>query len=478
MGHRPLLAALAACVLLLALTAPASSARSLRLGFTDRDAYQGSADDRTVALRRTRGARASFVRILSGWPSIATRRPPSRADARNPAWPGYRWQSLDAELSDVTAAGLVPVLSLTGAPGWAEGRNRPAVSPRAPAGTWKPSPARYRDFARALGRRYSGSFRDPGTGSLLPRVRYLQGWNEPNLARYLSPQWERRGRRFAAASPGHYRRLQNAFYDGVKAANPGATVITAGTAPFGDPRVNGLRLAPARFIRQLLCVRGRGRPVARRCPKVRFNAFSHHPYSVGGPTRRALNPDDVTVPDLRKLTRPLRAAQRRGTVRPRGRKALWVTELSWDSRPPDPRGVPAARQARWLQGSFSVLQRQGVEAITWFHLRDEPRGEGYPFTFQSGVFFRGSSIESDRPKPSLRAFRFPFTAYRSGARARLWGLAPRRGRVVIEARRGGRWRVVKRLRARRGRGFKGRLRTARGTRLRARQGGEVSLVWR
>jgi len=397
--------------------------------------------------------------------------------ARDPAWAGYDWAALDDQLRDVTAAGLVPVLSVSGAPDWAEGASRPPLSRRAPSGTWKPSPSHYRDFAMALGRRYSGSFRD-ADGTVLPRVRYMQAWNEPNLSTYLSPQWERRGGRFSPASPTHYRRLQNAFYLGVKATNRRATVITAGTAPFGDPRVNGLRLSPARFIRELLCVRGRRRPRARRCPLVRLDALSHHPYSTGGPTQPALGPDDAAVPDLYKITRPLRAAQRRGTVRPAGHKQLWVTELSWDSRPPDPQGVPAGRQARWLEGAFAILRRQGVEAITWFHLRDSPRGPGFPFTYQSGVFFRGSGIEADRPKPAYTAFRFPFTAYRSRGRARLWGLAPAPGRVAIEARRRGRWLTLTALRARRDRSFGARLRVRRGALLRARQGRESSLSWR
>ena len=206
--------------------------------------------------------------------------------------------------------------------------------------------------------------------------------------------------------------------------------------------------------------------------------LAHHPYSTGPPTGTAINADDVAIPDLHKLKRPLRAALRRGTVRPRGPKPLWVTEVSWDSRPPDPGGVPAGTHARYLEGAFSQLWRQGVTAIIWFHLRDDPRGEGYPFTFQSGVFLRGSSIERDRPKPALRAFRFPFTAYRSRGRARLWGLAPARGKVAIQALRGRRWVRVRTLRAGRDRIFHGRLTIHRGALLRARQGGEASLRWR
>ena len=37
---------------------------------------------------------------------------------------------------------------------------------------------------------------------------------------------------------------------------------------------------------------------------------------------------------------------------------------------------------------------------------------GYFYSYESGLYFRGSTIANDFPKPSLNAFRFPFTAYR------------------------------------------------------------------
>ena len=49
-------------------------------------------------------------------------------------------------------------------------------------------------------------------GAFLPRVRYWQPWNEPNLSYYLAPQWTRAGGRWVAASPVIYRGLLNAVY--------------------------------------------------------------------------------------------------------------------------------------------------------------------------------------------------------------------------------------------------------------------------
>jgi hypothetical protein len=220
--------------------------------------------------------------------------------------------------------------------------------------------------------------------------------------------------------------MLNAFFAGVRRAQPRALVVTAGTAPFGDPGT-GARMPPARFVRELL-----RRP-------ARFDVLAHHPYSVGGPFRRALNRDDVSLPDLAKLTRPLRAAERAGRALPRARKRLWVTEVSWDSRPPDPDGVPARVHARWLAQAFYVLWRQGVDTVLWFQVRDQAPRPSYAATSQSGVLRRDG-----RPKVARRAFSFPFVARRTGdGRIRVWTVAPAAGTLTIERSRAGRWRAIR-----------------------------------
>lgn len=462
-----------AALILVATGAPTARAGSLRTGFTDREAFDQGAAERAQGLAHARDARASIIRVFVEWSQVAPAAPPSTAAARDPFWPGYRWAKTDAIVRDITAAGLRPLLTLYRAPRWAEGPARPPISDAAPPGTWLPSPTAYRDFAEAAARRYSGG--------ALPRVRYWQGWNEPNLTPYYAPQWRRVGRSLRAASPTSYRRLLNGFYSGVKTAGRSNLVIAAATSPFGDPHRGGSRMPPALFTRSLLCVSGRRKPrPVRSCPggPVRFDAMSHHPYAIGSPQSHALNPDDVVVPDLVKLTRPLRVALRAGKVRPRRPKQLWATELSWDTNPPDPDGVPVQTQARYLEGSFYVLWRQGVDVVTWFLIRDSAEGPGFGRTLQGGVFFRGASIAGDRPKPSFTAFRFPFTAYRKRRVATLWGIAPHRGRVRIEIFRGRAWRRLTVLRTRRDRIFVRSLRVRKGVVLRAGQGAEKSLSWR
>ena len=168
-------------------------------------------------------------------------------------------------------------------------------------------------------------------------------------------------------------------------------------------------------------------------------------------------------------------AERAGRVGGARRHAVWVTELSWDSSPPDPRGVPAQEQARWLEEALYVLWRSGVDTVTWFLVRDQAPTPSYGDTYQSGIFLRDGT-----PKPSATAFAFPFVAEPlGGGKVRLWGRAPAAGRVLVQRRVGGRWVATATFRASApGRIFTATARLRPGTQLRARADAATSLVWR
>jgi hypothetical protein len=457
---------------LLALAAPAgapAATRGLAIGFLD-DVLKSDAPERTPWMDRAKESGADILRIDIGWvaPDSATR--PAGFDARNPADPAYDFRRSDAAIVDAAARGMRVLASFTGAPRWAEGPGRPAG---AGAGTLKPDPQALEDYGAALATRYSGTFPDPAQpGKVLPRVDAFQLWNEPNLDTYLAPQWS--GTRTFA--PAHYRRMLSAFYRGVKSVRAAALVVSAGTAPFGDPFAGGHRIMPARFVRDMLCLRrvnGRLR-AASSCPEpARFDVLAHHPYSVGFPRRRALNPDDVSIPDMAKLTTLLRTAERTGGALPRKRHRMWATEVSYDSSPPDPQGVPAAQHARFLEEAFYLLWKQGVDTITWFQIRDQLPEPSYAASHQSGVYFADG-----RAKPALTAFRFPFVAERAGRTAlRVWGRAPVAGAVRIERRAGTAWRLVRTVRASRHGTFLVRILARGSSKLRARVASETSLTW-
>ena len=475
---RASIAILAAAAALCTLSAaPAHAAAPLSTGFQDGglETLNGPGE-LEAGLANARRAGATVWRFGVVWRDVSPTKPPSTAAARDPSWDGYRWDRIDRIVRAATMAGLRPLGTVTVAPDWAEGPNPPPASPSMRDGAWRPSPTWMRAFATALATRYSGSHPDPLLPVFpLPRVPAWEPWNEPNLNLELAPQWTRKRGRWVETGPELYRRLHNAFYAGAKAADPGVTVIAGATAPYGDAP-GGARMAPARFWRALLCVRD-GK--ARRCGRtVRLDAVSHHPYPIGPPRRHARNRDDITIPDLARITRWLRPAVRAKTIRPaRTTIPLWITEFSWDSRP-DPNGLTLDQQATYLQGALYVLWQQGARTVVWFNLRDQAPDPSYAATLQSGVFFRGLTPLLDTPKPSFTAIRFPFTAYRSAGVARLWGRAPAAGAVIVEVRRGDAWVPAATLTAGANRVFTGRLRAGPNVTLRARQGTDASLSWR
>jgi hypothetical protein len=471
------------------LGAPATAgaaAPALRLGFSDLGTMQnGDPAERPLELQHLTSTGARSLRIMWSWANVEKTKPADDATATDPGYAGYDFSGLDALLRDTAAAGVEPLVMMNRAPAWWEGPNRPPVSTDVSAGTWDPDPAAYRRFMTAAARRYSGSYPDPlRPGATLPRVHYWQIWNEPNLSVELNPQWVKSGGHWKTNSPRLYRTLLAAGYEGVKAGVPGDTVVTAGTAPYGDPQPGGLRIMPARFVRELLCVTGRATLKATDCRSTpaKFDVLAHHPYPIGPPGRHAINADDVVVPDFDKLERPLKVALAAGNVFPKTPKPIWATEMSWDSNPPDPGGIPAELQARYLAGAVYVLWRQGVKALFWWNLRDDAKGRGYEYSLQSGVFARGTTVAQDTPKPSFTAMRFPFVGYRKYANFKgsgdtlLWGLAPAAGTSVsIQTPNGTKWTTIKRLKAGADHVFQLRVHAKSGQRYRAVQAQTVSI---
>jgi hypothetical protein len=453
------LAAALLWALWLATPSPAEASRGLKLGLTDPVFSSGNAGVRGKWLARSAGAGAGIVLVTAKWSDIASNRP---SHPRNPGDSAYSWGTLDGSVGQARSHGLNVMILVTSAPRWAEGGHRPGAR-KAPPGTWKPRPSLLRAFGHAIAKRYSGHFNG------LPRVRYFQLWAEANLNLNLTPQWVHN----RPASPGHYRKMLNAFYGGVKGVSHHDRVVTSGLAPYGDYGKHPERVPPLTFWRSLLCLKGKALHPAKCRRPAHFDVAAHNPINAVGPTKHALRGADVSTPDLGKIKRVLRKAAHTGRAKPGGRKPFWATEIWWDSKPPDPQGVPLKRQARWLEQALHVLWSQGVRVAVWFEIRDAAPRPSFAATQQSGLYFRNG-----KPKPALRAYRFPFVVNRAGGhRVRVWGKAPSSGSVAIQRHRGKGWKTVKRISVPKSRVFTAEVHVNGHAKLRARSGRRKSLVW-
>jgi hypothetical protein len=413
------------------------------------------ADVRAQTMSRVRSLGGSVARIPVNWREIVQAAPPEGFQARDPANSSYRFAPLDAAVLSAASAGLEPLLVVSHAPVFSES---PGRWPYAYLGSWAPSPEALGDFAAALAKRYDGTFPDPEhPGAVLPRVKYLQAWNEPNLARYLEPQWIVSRGHWSPFSPRLYRQLLNGFYAGVKSVQPGDTVLAAGIAPEGEPAGVG-GMAPVSFLEGLLCLHGAAK--ASCTEKPHFDALAFHPLSVGDPDIPASSSLDVAISDMAKITGLLSRAERLHTVLPTGHRPLWVTELNWKSSPPSPQGVPSSLQAVWVSRALHRLWVAGVSVVDWQFLIDpyggvplaSPDGSLNLYSRPAGLYAAGPAGDTmlARPKPVLRGFTLPFDPLRvNRGHVRVWALLVHGRQPALLQRQGrdGRWRTIGRLHA-------------------------------
>jgi hypothetical protein len=437
-GHQARARALTVALLLALLAALAWSATSAHARM--RPLHTGVSyiyDNDLAAFENAKKAGVELVQTPLRWASVAPDKQPAAWNPEDPADPNYNWEFIDQWVSRAVATGLIPVLQIRGAPLWAH---------RCHSGETDvpcdPDPAALAAFSTAAARRYSGSFGG------LPHVGYWQGLNEPNLSLFFAPQFE--GDR--PVSPDLYRGLINSFYAAIKAVDPSNLVIAGGLGPIAVPKYT---IGPMRFTRILLCMKGHShpRPIAGDCGGgVHFDIYDIHPYTTGGPTHEG-GVNDVELGDLDKLQTLLAAADRAGRIKGAFKRTpLWVTELSWDSKPPDPGGLPMKILCRWTAEALFGAWRDRVDTFMWYSLRDGTPEPGTPSYLvpESGLFFRGPTVAQDQPKEVLFAYRFPFVAYPRRGGLFFWGRTPNSGpgKVTIQVqRRGDGWRKVATVRA-------------------------------
>lgn len=398
------------------MTSRADAARYFNTGLVDVDSFEHGHPE---AFDRAAASGASFIKNNLYWGYVVSdgdsaTKPGTTLqpfDATDPASPYYSWGTFDRIVRMAADRNLQVAFSIVAAPRWA----RIAACPN--SGTCSPKPADYADFATAAARRYSGTF-DPGNGDgVLPRVKIWQAWVEPNFGDFYQPLQN---------APTLYRGILNALYDAVHAVNNSNFVLAAGLAPNGK---KGKSTSPLAFSRSVLCMTGtwrNPRPQGGCNATVKADGWAVHPYTTGSPLHLPTNGDDMSVAALPRMQTLLTAATRAGRLSGKGsRTELWVTEFSWDSRPPDPGGLPPNLQVRWVAQAMYMMYKANVSNMIWFGLRDQPKGAvPWSWTFQSGLYLRGATIAKDRPKKVLQAYRYPFYAQLTKAGFLYWGRTP------------------------------------------------------
>ena len=343
-----------------------------------------------------RGAGATYARIFASWRSIApTTLPVSGFDPTDPTSPSYRWSSLDASVSAAQAAGIMPILNIVSPPDWAYN-----VEPERWTGG-SPQIADLGAFATALATHYDGS----GSG---PAAHVFSVWNEPNFSKNLYPQ-----------DPTLYRAMVNAVADAVHGVDPSNLVLAGELAPGRHlQRDRNNTMPPLIFMRKMLCISHNKHPTRTCKSPAKFDVWTHHPYSDTGPFGRATSNGGVELRDLPKMNALLQTAQRLGAIASAQPVQFWVTEFGWSSNPPNKHGTPMGLESRWLAESLYRMWMSGVTLGTVFLLRDLP----LITPFQSGLYFRSSSLADAEAKPLLTAFCFPFVAYlKPPGKVQLWG---------------------------------------------------------
>jgi hypothetical protein len=352
---------------------------------------------RATAFELTRGAGATYARLAVNWREIAPDTRPDGFVATDPNSPGYTWGGLDAAVEAADAAGLTPIMNISGGPRWAYSR-RPI---RPNGGT--PKVAALADFATALATRFDGS--TPG----VPAERVFQVWNEPNLSLNLSP-----------VKASKYRAMVNGVADALHAVDPANLVVAGALEPVGHKKVKKIKwysTAPLAFMRSLLCLSSGKHPHPTCRTPVRFDVWAHNPYTHGGPFAKAKIRDDAELGDLARMRALLRAGVRLHHVVSTHRVQFWVTEFGWDTNPPRPKAASLGLAARWTAESLYQMWRSGVSLVTWFLLQDYPS----PSPYQSGFYFGEQPLDRAASKPGLTAFRFPFVAYLHRGYVAIWG---------------------------------------------------------
>ena len=253
------------------------------------------------------------------------------------------------------------MLTISGSPRWANGGKNPNAMPQRLAD--------FTAFARAIATRYSGRFDG------YPFVRFYSVWNEPNLNLFLTPQFNAAGK---SVAPANYAKLYAAAYAGLKAGSPMSQVAIGETSARGrDRRVPGVSdtHSPGKFAEL----------VAKANPRLKFDAWSHHPYPFNPNSKpsQVVKWPNVSLASLPRFNASLKVWFKRKSA------PIWITEYGHQTKPEDAFGVAYPIQAAYIRQSIAMATKYPfVGMFIWFVYQDD---QGQPW--ESGLYRAGGRAE-------------------------------------------------------------------------------------
>jgi hypothetical protein len=333
---------------------------------------------------------------------------------------------------DAASHGIKVIITLYDVPKWASDRSLwQYVPPTYTKGIYHPfyppAPSHLIDFQH-LATKLASTFGDDVLG--------YEPLNEPNAWFSLYPQRTSSDDAFGVRQ---YAAMLTAFSQGIRIGDPHALVIAGSTAPNG--RNNALGTSPLRFAQLLKTMVS---------PSV-FDAYSHHPYTVGGTKNIAPEApplDPVHTVSLGNISVLLKLFPT---------KPFYITEYGYYTVYRLAMGIYVNQptQALFLQRAYRYVARfPQIKALVWFPYHDVGAVDPPP---NNGGVYSGLVTSTGAYKLSWFAFsghnKLTLTVARKAAGSfRLAGklstsLGGLSGKSLTVSRRlpGGKWRVVKTL---------------------------------
>lgn len=306
---------------------------------------------RTLEMARDLGAR--YVRMQMPWEDVEIHGKGDFEDRRNAGAVRSAWEKYDFLFAEMQRLGLEPIVRIDRPPRWA--RQSADATEKFQAGLRENGsstgpPDRYQDYADFVGA-VAARYR--------AQVRYIQIWNEPNLAY----EWN-----WVLPEPERFAELLHLAAASARAANPDAVILFPSLSP-----TDGLepRIAPLSELEYLDRVYRAGGAAA-------FDIMSAQAYGLGQPPDehryvrpRALwqRPLDTRI-DVSRVVLLREVMERNGDTQ----KPVWISEFGYVDAPADlphswGESVSDEQRGAYLVGQLERARREwpwvGVMNV-WF----------------------------------------------------------------------------------------------------------------